>query len=257
MPWPVFYGTRIYTIFKVIIGAVLLCLVTATYPLLYLLGVWYLIRNKKKPNWLYFALYTGLLIWYVFVIVKYMILGFPVKQNNGWPSGDTPVFTYHTPVPNSARSMICRDENGTPFDDRLEIDCLETGDETVNDVKHFRLTIRDPQFEYEWLNRHRVEQNLKPLNLTASQIRNLGGTYAWNSKIKFATQAQLLNYVCTHFDEMQQYKEEDMYLVKTEGKVSKESSNIPDEYNDRLEDYLADPEDEIEYSPEVFDFQDE
>lgn len=33
--------------------------------------------------------------------------------------------------------------------------------------------------------------------------------------------------------------------------------NIADEYNDRLDDYLADPEDELEFDPGVFDFQDD
>lgn len=36
-----------------------------------------------------------------------------------------------------------------------------------------------------------------------------------------------------------------------------ESDNIYDEYQDRLDDYLDDPEDEIRFDPEVFDFQDD
>lgn len=34
------------------------------------------------------------------------------------------------------------------------------------------------------------------------------------------------------------------------------TSNAEDEYNDRLEDYLDDPEDELRFDPEIFDFQD-
>ena len=35
------------------------------------------------------------------------------------------------------------------------------------------------------------------------------------------------------------------------------ASNAEDEYNDRLDDYLDDPEDELRFDPEIFDFQDE
>ena len=33
--------------------------------------------------------------------------------------------------------------------------------------------------------------------------------------------------------------------------------NPEDEYNDRMDEYLDDPEDELEFNPEVFDFQDD
>lgn len=35
------------------------------------------------------------------------------------------------------------------------------------------------------------------------------------------------------------------------------TSNAEDEYNDRLDDYLDDPEDELRFDPETFDFQDD
>ena len=35
------------------------------------------------------------------------------------------------------------------------------------------------------------------------------------------------------------------------------TTNAEDEYNDRLDDYLDDPEDELRFDPEIFDFQDE
>lgn len=35
------------------------------------------------------------------------------------------------------------------------------------------------------------------------------------------------------------------------------TTNAVDEYNERLDDYLDDPEDELRFDPEIFDFQDE
>ena len=44
--------------------------------------------------------------------------------------------------------------------------------------------------------------------------------------------------------------------VFTYDKKSK-TTNAEDEYNDRLDAYLDDPEDELRFDPEIFDFQDE
>ena len=245
MPWPLFLGIQGFVILKIIIGGVLLCLASALYPLLYIFGVGYLIRKKKKPNWWRFALYTALMAWYVFAVVKYLVLGYPMQRYSDWPSGDKPVFSYNIPENPDQQEMVWRDGGLVPLDDRLEIS--DTGSES----KHFRLAIRDGKFEYDWLNRHRAEQNLEPVHLTSRQINNLEGVYEWYSKILFTTQAQLLNYICTHYDEMQKYK------VKSDYTVSRASGNEIDEYNDRLDDYLSDPEDEIEFRPEIFDFQDD
>lgn len=249
-PWPVFYGIQAFVILKVIVGAIILCLVTITYPLLYLLGVGYLIINKKKPNWLYFAVYTGLMCWYVFCIVKYLILGYPMQNNNGWPNGDKPIAGTTIPEINHPESVIWRDGSLVPLDESLEVSEADI----QNKSTHYRLTVRDPEFEYKWLNTHRVEQNLQPIHLTSRQIKSLAGVYAWDSKIKFTTKAQLLNYLCKNVDEMQKYKISvtDPFGGKPK---SRSGGNIEDEYNDRLDEYLDDPEDELQFDPEIFDFQ--
>lgn len=250
LPWPVFYGIQGLAFLKIIIGTIIICLVTITYPLLYIFGICYLIKTKKKPNWLYFALYTGLMGWYVFCIVKFVILGNPIHSSGHFPASDKPVAGTESPSASNTENLIWKDGDLVPFDDRLELTEQDIG----NEIKHYRLTVRDPQFEYEWLNRHRIEQNLKPLKLTSRQIRSLAGIYAWDSKIKFTTQAQMLNYLCKHVDEMQKYKisTTDPFGGKIYG-----GSNGEDEYNDRYEDYRDDPEDELQYPPEVFDFQDD
>lgn len=252
LPWPVFYGIQGFIFLKIIFGAILLCLVTVTYPLLYIFGVCYLIKKKKKPNWLYFALYTGLMGWYIFCVVKYLILGYPIHQYGGWPSGDKPVACSTATETKTSENLIWKDGNLVPLDERLEMSESDIQKETT----HYRITVRDPEFEYRWLNTHRKEQNLEPVYLSPRQLQKLAGVYAWDSNIKFNTEAQLLNYLCTHFDEMQKYKisSTDPYggMPKARG-----GKNIEDEYNDRLEDYHDDPEDELRFNPEVFDFQDE
>lgn len=252
LPWPAFYAIRGFVFLKIIFGAILLCVVTITFPLLYIFGVWYLISKKKKPNWLYFALYTGLMCWYIFCIVKYLILGYPIHTYRDAPFGDKPIAGSVAPKPTAGETLIYKDGEWVPFDDSLEVS--ET--DLLNEPAHYRITVRDAAFEYEWLNLHRKEQNLEPIRLTSRQLRKMEGVYAWDSKIKFTTQAQLLNYLCKHFDEMQKYKISDTDPFGGLPKA-KTGRNAEDEYNDRLDDYLDDPEDEIEFSPEVFDFQDD
>lgn len=248
LPWPFFYGIQGFVILKTIIGGLILCLVTILYPLLYILGVWYLIKNKKKPNWVYFALYTGLMMWYIFCIVKFLILGNPHQVEKENPPVDRHVACAVVP-----ESKIGNNGKLISTDDRLDV----PEDDLLAEPRHYRLTVRDPQLEYEWLNTHRVEQGLAPIKLSFRQIESLAGIYAWNSRIQFNTQAQLLNYLCKHVDKMQRFKVSTTDPFGGIIKTSKHGHNEADEYNDRLEDYLDDPEDEIEYNPEVFDFQDD
>ncbi|MCH5237539.1 MAG: hypothetical protein J1E95_07055 [Muribaculaceae bacterium] len=252
LPWPVFYGLQGFVFLKIIIETILLCLVTVTYPLLYIFGVVYLVRKKKKPNWVRFALYTALMGWYVFCIVRYLILGYPIQNYSGAPFGNKNATEAVRPQADNLEDLIWEGDKLVPIDNSLEVSEIETLDTPA----HYRFTVRDPEFEYEWLNTHRVEQNLEPVRLTRRQIRSLAGFYAWDSRIKFNTQAQLLNYLCLHVDSMQQYK------ISTSdpfgGKIKYSGSgNIADEYNDRFDDYQSDPEDELEFPPEIFDFQED
>lgn len=249
LPWPAFYAIRGWVFLKIIIGALILCLVTVTFPLLYIFGIWYLIKKKKKPNWLYFALYTALMGWYIFCIVKFLILGYPIHTYSSWPTGDKPIFSYDIPKSQPQQNWSPGDDQTVSFD--FSLIAYKTAPEKPSPY-HYRLTIRDAEFEYDWLNRHRKQQNLEPVKLTSRQLRNLEGTYAWDSKINFATQAELLNYVCENFDEMQKFKESSKSDM---GRNSYRKKSAEDEYNDRLDGYLDDPEDEIEYPPEIFDFQ--
>lgn len=177
LPWPFFYALQGFVILKLIVGTIILCLVTLTYPFLYAFGVWYLVKKKKKPDWLRFALYTGLMGWYIFCIIKFLVLGYPMHRYSGWPGGDKPAATAVRPEQQKSENIIWSDGSAVPADER-------------------------------------------------------------------------------HTDDMQKYKNS---TTDPFGDVKKVpvSRNEADEYNDRLEEYLDDPEDEIEFSPEIFDFNDD
>lgn len=55
----------------------------------------------------------------------------------------------------------------------------------------------------------------------------------------------MFNYILANYPQMQQYK------VSSKKANYKSASDI---YNDRLDEYLADPEDGSEFPPEIFDF---
>ena len=238
MPWPFFYFIQAFVILKIIVYTIIICLVTLTYPLLYIFGVWYLIKKKKKPNWFYFALYTGLMGWYIFFIVKYLILGYPLYRYTDWPGGNEPNLQIKTEIPYQKLFT----PNGEEF--------------SPDKVYNYKIKIDDAASSLKTSNIQRGWRNEAPLKMTSSQIRSLNGIYEWKSPIFFETQRQMFDYICEHFSEMQKYKVESLPVKLREIKTSG-SSNIYDEYQDRIDEYLDDPEDELRFDPEVFDFQDD
>lgn len=238
MPWPFFYGVQAFVILKIIIGAVILCIVTLTYPLLYAFGIWYLIKKKKKPNWFYFGLYTALMGWYIYLITKYLILGYPFPVYTDWPGGNQPIQEYHIEQPYEIKK--------TPNDEEY----------SEGRVYNYWIKVDDAENSLETSNIQRGWRNELPLKMSRSQIKALNGIYEWKSPIFFATQRQMFDYICENFQEMQKFKIESL-SVKPSNNASKQKKNISDEYNDRLYEYLDDPEDEIEFDPEIFDFQDD
>ena len=92
--------------------------------------------------------------------------------------------------------------------------------------------------------------------MTSSQIKALNGVYEWQCTIAFKTQREMFDYICEHFNEMQKYKVGSSPISQKSVKSSRHT-NIYDEYQDRLDDYLDDPEDEITFDPDIFDFQDD
>ena len=126
-----------------------------------------------------------------------------------------------------------------------------------NRIYQYKFTIEDAAHELEISNYQRVKwRGENPLKLSYSQIKALNGVYEWQSTIYFNTQREMFDYICEHFSEMQKYKVGSTSVSRKSVKSSK-SSNIYDEYQDRLDDYLDNPEDEITFDPDIFDFQDD
>ena len=238
MPWPFFYGIQAFVILKIIIATIVLCLVTLTFPFLYIFGIWYLIKKKKKPNWFYFALYTALMGWYIFVIVRYGVLGYSFPQYGGWPGGDQPIQQYSS-------------------EQIYEIKKTPNGEEYAEGKMYtYKIKIDDASNSLETSNIQRGWRNEPPLKMTPARIKALNGIYEWQSTIFFETQRQMFDYICEHYQEMKKYKVSSL-PEKSISMESTKSKNIYDEYNDRLEDYLDDPEDEITFDPDIFEFQDD
>ena len=124
------------------------------------------------------------------------------------------------------------------------------------EIYDYSLTITDAEELLRTSNIQRGWRDEPPLKMTTSQISALNGIYEWQSSIAFKTQREMFDYICEHYKEMQTYKV-DSAPVSTKPVNTSKSSNIYDEYQDRLDEYLDDPEDEITFDPEVFDFQDD
>lgn len=241
LPWPFFYGIQAFVIVKILINTLLICFVTLTYPLLYIFSIWYLIKKKKKPNWFYFALYTALMGWYIFVITKYLILGNPMPKYSDWPGGNQPIQQQYIEKPFAILK--------TPNDEEY----------SPGKVYNYRIVIDDAENSLKTSNIQRGWRNEPPLKMSKSQIKALYGIYEWQSDIFFETQRQMFDYICEHFSEMKKYQvsKTQPFEIKSRRDLKSKETNIYDEYNDRLDEYLDDPEDEIRFDPEVFDFQDE
>lgn len=65
--------------------------------------------------------------------------------------------------------------------------------------------------------------------------------------------------IISNLEEKSEYqqKKTDEYRQNENTVKFENKSNIPDQYNDRLDDYLDDPEDELEFPPEIYDFSDD
>ena len=128
--------------------------------------------------------------------------------------------------------------------------------EPETEIYDYRLIITDAEELLRTSNIRRGWRDEPPLKISSSQIRALNGVYEWQSIIAFKTQREMFDYICEHFKEMQKYKVGSVPVTQKQVKSSKHT-NIYDEYQERFDDYLDDPEDEIEFDPDVFDFQDD
>lgn len=79
----------------------------------------------------------------------------------------------------------------------------------------------------------------------SSDLSYLNGTYEWDMDLYITDQDELLSYIINNYDVLKRYK------------VASDASNIYDIYNDNYDDYRDDPEDEITYDPDIYNFLDD
>ena len=155
--------------------------------------------------------------------------------------------------------LCCKDQK-EEIKEPQDSDMLFTSPDGVMELQpeiyDYRLTITNADELLRTSNIQRGWRDELPLKMSSSQIRALNGVYEWQSTIAFKTQREMFDYICEHFSEMQKFKVGSAPVARKPVKSSK-NTNIYDEYQDRFDDYLDDPEDEIEFDPEVFDFQDD
>lgn len=115
---------------------------------------------------------------------------------------------------------------------------------------HYVVTISDARRDWETYEQQTLINGEVRLKKTSSDISEINGTYIWDMDEYLPTEEAMFNYILSNYSRMKQYK-----VQSTPSQKSTSSRKCDaDEYNDRLDEYLADPEDESEFPPEIFDF---
>lgn len=108
---------------------------------------------------------------------------------------------------------------------------------------HYTVTISQPEQEWEtYEQRELINGEIQLKRRQANKIPEyLIGTYIWDMDEYLPSEQAMYNYIANNYERMKYYK------VSYRGDGS-------DEFNDRLDEYYADPEDESEFDPDIFDF---
>lgn len=110
---------------------------------------------------------------------------------------------------------------------------------------HYEVTITDARREWETYEEEPLINGQIRLKKISPDISQINGTYIWDMDEYLPNEDAMFNYILANYPQMQQYK------VSSKKANYKSASDI---YNDRLDEYLADPEDGSEFPPEIFDF---
>lgn len=110
---------------------------------------------------------------------------------------------------------------------------------------HYLVTISNAHREWEEYETQTMADGSIRMRKKSTDLSYLNGTYEWDMDLYISDDNELFSYIKNNYPRMKQYK------------ISAGASNIYDEYNDRLDDYLDDPEDEITYDPDIFYFLDD
>lgn len=119
---------------------------------------------------------------------------------------------------------------------------------------HYEVTITDARREWETYEKETLINGEIRLKKTSSDISEINGTYIWDMDEYLPNEDAMFNYILSNYSRMKRYK------VNPQSSRTKYKGYYPndaDEFNDRLDDYLLDPEDEAEFPPEIFDYLDD
>lgn len=111
---------------------------------------------------------------------------------------------------------------------------------------HYVVTISDARREWESYEQETLINGDVRLKKKSPSLDYLNGTYEWDMDEYLPNQEAMFNYIYSNYSRMKKYK------VHTSKR-----KNDADEFNDRLDEYLSDPEDESEFPPEIFDYLDD
>lgn len=110
---------------------------------------------------------------------------------------------------------------------------------------HYHVNLSNIHRDWETYDRETMADGSVRLRKTSSDLSYLNGTYDWYMDLYLPDDDAILSYIIENYSTLKKYK------------VSATVPDIYDEYNNRLDEYLDDPEDEIAFDPDIFDFLDD
>lgn len=113
---------------------------------------------------------------------------------------------------------------------------------------HYEVTISNARREWETYEQETLINGDVRLKKKSPDISEVNGTYIWDMDEYLPDADAQFNYILSNYSRMRKYK-------VSHSKGSR--NNDADIYNDRLGEYLSDPEDEAEFPPEIFDYLDD
>lgn len=113
---------------------------------------------------------------------------------------------------------------------------------------HYEVTISNARREWETYEQETLINGDVRLKKKSPDISEVNGTYIWDMDEYLPDADAQFNYILSNYSRMRKYK-------VSHSKGSR--NNDADIYNDRLDEYLSDPEDEAEFPPEIFDYLDD
>ena len=110
---------------------------------------------------------------------------------------------------------------------------------------HYHVNVSNVHRDRETYDREILADGSVRLKKKSTDLSHINGTYDWDMDLYITDDDELLSYIINNYDWLKKYK------------VSGSESNIHDDYNNRIDDYLDDPEDETTFDPDIFNFLDD